>query len=70
MSPCEFQSFYRSRSVFDKFVNDDVPLWSSIIVGYFRAREYGDVLRLFVALRQKSIGIHNAAIIFGLESCV
>ncbi|XP_073154538.1 putative pentatricopeptide repeat-containing protein At3g01580 [Henckelia pumila] len=66
-----FNHFTESRSAFDIFINGDIiPLWNSIIVGYFRASEYGDVLRLCVALRQKYIGIHNAAIIFGLKSCV
>ncbi|KZV45634.1 pentatricopeptide repeat-containing protein [Dorcoceras hygrometricum] len=70
---CTFENFNiytESRSGFNKFINGDVPLWSSIIVAYFRASEYGIVLRFYVALRQKYIGIHNAAITFGLKSCV
>ncbi|XP_075482968.1 putative pentatricopeptide repeat-containing protein At3g01580 [Primulina tabacum] len=71
LCPCaKFNLFTEPRLGFNKFIKGDIPLWNSIIVGYFRASEYGDVLRLCVALRQKNIGIHNAAIIFGLKSCV
>ncbi|KAI3452257.1 hypothetical protein Pfo_008922 [Paulownia fortunei] len=69
-SYAKFNLLAESKWVFNKIVNNNLSLWNSIIVGYFRADQYSEVLGLYLNLRQKNIGIHSSAITFALKSCV
>ncbi|KAL7100962.1 hypothetical protein ACP275_08G027300 [Erythranthe tilingii] len=69
-SYARFNLLAESKWVFNKIIKRDLSVWNSIIVGCFRADQYGEVLRIYSNLRQKNIGIHGAAITFALKSCV
>ncbi|KAK4393153.1 Pentatricopeptide repeat-containing protein, chloroplastic [Sesamum angolense] len=66
----KFNLLTESKWVFNKIINNNLSVWNSIIVGYFRADQHNDVLGVYVNLRQKNIGVHGSAITFGLKSCV
>ncbi|KAL3813429.1 hypothetical protein ACJIZ3_014697 [Penstemon smallii] len=70
ISFAKFNLLAESKWVLNKFIIKNLSLWDSIIVGYFRASQYDEVLGLYLNLRKKNIGIHSSAIIFGLKSCV
>ncbi|KAI3794020.1 hypothetical protein L1987_36645 [Smallanthus sonchifolius] len=59
-----------SRSVFSKITNDRFSLWNSVFVGYFRAGEFDEVLRVYLSFRQRKIGIRGSAFTFSLKSCI
>ncbi|KAE8695767.1 Mitochondrial saccharopine dehydrogenase isoform 1 [Hibiscus syriacus] len=59
-----------SRWVFDGIIKSNIFLWNSILVGCFRSSKYGEVLRLYLKLKQKRIGLDGSAITFTLKSCV
>ncbi|KAI3799114.1 hypothetical protein L1987_34404 [Smallanthus sonchifolius] len=59
-----------SRSVFSGITNHSFSLWNSVFVGYFRAGEFDEVLRVYLNFRQRKIGIHGSAFTFSLKSCI
>ncbi|XP_048433609.1 pentatricopeptide repeat-containing protein At1g06140, mitochondrial-like [Pyrus x bretschneideri] len=66
----KFDLLSDSRWVFDRIVNGNLSLWSAILVGYFRAGQFDEVLRRYVDLRRWNIGLDSGAITFGLKSCI
>ncbi|KAK6155050.1 hypothetical protein DH2020_009298 [Rehmannia glutinosa] len=66
----KFDLLTEAKWVFNKINHDNLSIWNSIIVGYFRADQYSEVIGLYLNLRQKNIGIHSSAITFALKSCV
>lgn len=66
----KFNLLAESKWVFSKIINENLSLWNSIVVGYFRAYQYSEVLGVYSKLRRKRIGIHSSAITFALKSCV
>ncbi|XP_057769622.1 pentatricopeptide repeat-containing protein At4g21300-like [Salvia miltiorrhiza] len=66
----KFNLLAESKWVFNKIINDNLSLWNSIVVGYFRADQYSEVLGIYSKLRRKRIGIHSSSITFALKSCV
>ncbi|KAL3525890.1 hypothetical protein ACH5RR_014262 [Cinchona calisaya] len=69
-SCARFNLLTESKWVFNKIINNDFSLWNSIILGYFRAAHFGEVLGLYVELRRRKIGVSISAFNFGLKSCV
>ncbi|WOG93275.1 hypothetical protein DCAR_0312556 [Daucus carota subsp. sativus] len=69
-SYAKFGYLTESRWVFSKIINNNLSLWNSVLVGYFRANQFDEVLRLYCELRGKRIGVHSSVITFGLKSCV
>ncbi|XP_071913154.1 pentatricopeptide repeat-containing protein At2g03380, mitochondrial-like [Coffea arabica] len=69
-SCARFNLLTESKWVFRKIICNDLSLWNSIILGYFRAAHFGEVLGLYVGLRRRKIGINGSVITFGLKSCV
>uniref|UniRef100_A0A0E0CPM3 Pentatricopeptide repeat-containing protein n=1 Tax=Oryza meridionalis TaxID=40149 RepID=A0A0E0CPM3_9ORYZ len=55
-----------SRFVFQKIVNDELSLWNSTMVDYFRAEE---VIILYKRLKLHQIGSDGKTITFVLKSC-
>ncbi|KAA8530407.1 hypothetical protein F0562_005116 [Nyssa sinensis] len=51
-------------------INNNLSLWNSILVGYFRAGHFDEVLRRYLDLRQRKIGVDSSAITFALKSCI
>ncbi|KAB2628656.1 pentatricopeptide repeat-containing protein [Pyrus ussuriensis x Pyrus communis] len=66
----KFDLLSDSRWVFDRIVNWNLSLWNAILVGYFRARQFDEVLRRYVDLRRWNIGLDSGTITFGLKSCI
>ncbi|XP_068335008.1 pentatricopeptide repeat-containing protein At1g06140, mitochondrial-like [Pyrus communis] len=66
----KFDLLSDSRWVFDRIVNGNLSLWNAILVGYFRAGQFDEVLRRYVDLRRWNIGLDSGAITFGLKSCI
>ncbi|OMP00958.1 hypothetical protein COLO4_12252 [Corchorus olitorius] len=66
----KFGLLAESRWVFDRIISSDLFLWNSILVGYFRIGQYSEVLRLYLNLKQKKIGLDSSPITFSLKSCV
>lgn len=65
-----FNLLKESKWVFDKVVDNNLPLWISVIVGYFRGDNFDEVLRQYIELRRINIGIHSSTLTLGLKSCV
>ncbi|KAL8215596.1 hypothetical protein R6Q57_022433 [Mikania cordata] len=59
-----------SRSVFSRVVNDSFFFWNSVFVGYFRAGEFDEVIRVYLSFKQRKIGLYGSAFTFSLKSCV
>ncbi|KAL6960810.1 hypothetical protein U1Q18_038573 [Sarracenia purpurea var. burkii] len=57
-----------SRWVFDKIINNNLSLWNSILVGYFRAGYPDEVLIRYLDLRRRRIGVDGSAITCSLKS--
>lgn len=57
-----------SRLVFQKIVNNDLALWNSAMVGYFRAGYAEEVFLLYKGLKFRT-GLDGKTITFGLKSC-
>ncbi|PIN00547.1 hypothetical protein CDL12_26953 [Handroanthus impetiginosus] len=70
ISLAKFNRLRECKWVFNKIISDDLSPWNSIIVGFFRAEQYNEVLRLYLNLRRRNIGIHASAITFALKGCV
>ncbi|XVF14338.1 hypothetical protein REPUB_Repub09cG0050800 [Reevesia pubescens] len=66
----KFGFLAESRWVFDRIINNNLFIWNSVLVGYFRSGQYSEVLRLYLNLKQKKIGLNASAITFILKSCV
>ena len=66
----KFGLLAESRWVFDRIINNNLSLWNSILVGYFRSGHYGEVLRQYSNLRQRKIGLDTWAITFSLKGCI
>ncbi|XVE68213.1 hypothetical protein DITRI_Ditri09bG0050400 [Diplodiscus trichospermus] len=66
----KFGFLAESRLLFDRIINKNLFLWNSILVGSFRSGQYIEVLRLYLDLKQKKIGLDCSAITFVLKSCV
>ncbi|XP_010238208.1 pentatricopeptide repeat-containing protein At4g21300 [Brachypodium distachyon] len=58
-----------SRLVFQNIVTDDLALWSSAMVDYFRAGYLEEVIFLYKRLKLHQIGLDGKTITFGLKSC-
>ncbi|KAK4751324.1 hypothetical protein SAY87_004806 [Trapa incisa] len=69
-SYAKFRTLSESRWVFRGIVNDNLSLWNSVIVGYFRANQFQEVLGGYLALRRRRIGLNSPAVTFSLKSCV
>lgn len=69
-SYARFRSLRESRWVFSRIVNDNLSLWNSILVGYFRADQFEEVLEGYLVLRRRRIGLSSSAVTFSLKSCV
>ncbi|KAL1538750.1 pentatricopeptide repeat-containing protein-like protein [Salvia divinorum] len=65
----KFNLLAESKWVFNSIINNNLSLWNSIVVGYFRAEHYTEVLGIYLKLRRKRIGTHSSAITFALKSC-
>ncbi|KAK8301958.1 hypothetical protein V6Z11_D04G053600 [Gossypium hirsutum] len=65
----KFGSSLESRWVFDGIIKSNIFLRNSVLVGCFRSGQYGEVLRLYLKLKQKKIGFDCSAITFTLKSC-
>ncbi|KAI3520872.1 hypothetical protein L1887_10325 [Cichorium endivia] len=59
-----------SRSVLSRIINNNLSLWDSILHGYFKAGQFDEVLRVYLDLRQRKIGIHGSAFTSTLKSCI
>ncbi|KAL9996601.1 putative tetratricopeptide-like helical domain superfamily [Helianthus debilis subsp. tardiflorus] len=59
-----------SRSVFNGINNGNFSLLNSVFVGYFKAGEFHEVLRVYLHFKRRKIGIHGSAFTFSLKSCV
>ncbi|XP_047959892.1 pentatricopeptide repeat-containing protein At4g21300-like [Salvia hispanica] len=68
-SLAKFNLLAESKWVFNTIINNNLSLWNSIVVGYFRADQFSEVLGIYLKLRRKGIGIHSSAITFALKSC-
>lgn len=68
-SYAEFDLLAESKWVSKKFVGNNLNHWNSIIVGYFRADRYGEVLGFYSNSRRRNIRVHTVAITFALKSC-
>lgn len=66
----KFGLLAESRWVFDRIIKKNLFLWNSILSGNFRSGQYGEVLKLYLSLKQKIIGLDGAAFTFVLKSCV
>ncbi|KAM1009739.1 hypothetical protein FF1_045136 [Malus domestica] len=66
----KFDLLSDSRWVFDRIVNGNLSLWNAILVGYFRAGQFDEVLRRYVDLRRWNIGLDSGAITFAVKSCI
>ncbi|CAN6574699.1 unnamed protein product [Malus baccata var. baccata] len=66
----KFDLLSDSRWVFDRIVNGNLSLWNAILVGYFRAGQFDEVLRRYVDLRRWNLGLDSGAITFALKSCI
>jgi pentatricopeptide repeat protein len=66
----KFGLLAESRWVFDRIINNNLSLWNSILVGYFRTGHCGEVLRRYSYLRERKIGLDSSAITFSLKSCI
>ncbi|XP_059670398.1 pentatricopeptide repeat-containing protein At3g03580-like [Cornus florida] len=66
----KFGFLTESRWVSDKIINNNLSLWNSILVGYFRAGQFSEVLRRYLDLRKRKIGVDSSAITFALKSCI
>jgi pentatricopeptide repeat protein len=58
-----------SRLVFQRTVNDDLALWNSAMVDYFRAGYLEEVIALYRRLKLHRISLDGKTITFGLKSC-
>ncbi|XP_052195167.1 LOW QUALITY PROTEIN: putative pentatricopeptide repeat-containing protein At3g01580 [Diospyros lotus] len=61
--------FTDSRWVFDRIVNENLSLWNSVLVGYYRAGHHIEVLNRYLDLRRRKIGVNGSAITFSVKSC-
>ena len=64
-----FGRLSESRRVFDKINDENLSLWNSAVVGYFKASHFEEVLQLHLKLKSQGIRIDSLAITFGLKSC-
>ncbi|KAL8475763.1 hypothetical protein ACS0TY_028429 [Phlomoides rotata] len=64
-----FNLLPESKWVFSKIINNNLSLWNSAIVGYYRADQCDEVLGLYLNLRRRNFGVHSSAITFALKSC-
>lgn len=69
-SYAKFGFLTESRWVFSRIINNNLSLWNSVLVGYFRASQFDEVLRLYYELKGKNIGVHSQVITFSLKSCI
>lgn len=58
-----------SRLVFQRIVNDDLALWNSAMVDYFRAGYLEEVIVLYRRLKLHRVSLDEKTITFGLKSC-
>ncbi|KDP27196.1 hypothetical protein JCGZ_19895 [Jatropha curcas] len=66
----KFDFLTESRWVFDRIVNNSLSLWSSVLVGYFRAGQYKEVQWRYLNLRQRKIFLDSSMSMFCLKSCI
>ncbi|KAJ7971029.1 Pentatricopeptide repeat-containing protein [Quillaja saponaria] len=66
----KFGLLAESRWVFDRIINGNLSLWNSILVGYFRAGHYDEVLIRYLNLKERKTGLDGWGITFGLKSCI
>lgn len=66
----KFDHLADSRWVFDRILINNLSLWNSVLVGYFRTGHFDEVLRRYSNLRQRNIGLDSSAITFSLKSCI
>ncbi|KAK9061783.1 hypothetical protein SSX86_018966 [Deinandra increscens subsp. villosa] len=59
-----------SRLVFTRITNGSFSLWNSVFIGYFKAGEFDELLRVYSNFKQRKIGIHGSAFTFSLKSCI
>uniref|UniRef100_A0A0D3ENP4 Pentacotripeptide-repeat region of PRORP domain-containing protein n=1 Tax=Oryza barthii TaxID=65489 RepID=A0A0D3ENP4_9ORYZ len=62
-------ALHESRLVFQKIVNDDISLWNSAMVDYFRAGYPEEVIILYKRLKLNQIGFNGKTITFVMKSC-
>ncbi|KAJ7974349.1 Pentatricopeptide repeat-containing protein [Quillaja saponaria] len=65
----KFGMLAESRWVFNRIINSNLSLWNSILVGYFRAGHYDEVLSRYLNLKEMGIGLDGSSVTFGLKSC-
>ncbi|XP_057969202.1 pentatricopeptide repeat-containing protein At4g21300-like [Malania oleifera] len=65
----KFGFLAESKWVADRIINNNLSLWNSILVGYFRTGHFAEVLRRFKNLRGRKIGLDSSAFTFSLKSC-
>lgn len=65
-----FGFLIESRWIFRRIINNNLSLWNSVVVGYFRAGHFDEVLKVYSDLRRRKIGVHSSAITFSLKSCI
>ncbi|KAM2587207.1 hypothetical protein TB1_044416 [Malus domestica] len=58
----KFDLLSDSRWVFDRIVNGNLSLWNAILVGYFRAGQFDEVIRRYVDLRRWNLGLDSGGI--------
>ncbi|KAG9443715.1 hypothetical protein H6P81_015055 [Aristolochia fimbriata] len=68
-SYASFDKLSESKSILDKIINRNLSLWTSIIIGYFRAGQFSEVLYLYLLMKQRGIGIDSSSLTFSLKSC-
>lgn len=66
----KFNLLTESRQVFDAIVDDELLLWNSTFVGYFRTDHFHEVLRLYSKLKNRKVGINSASLSYSLKSCI
>ncbi|KAF7833898.1 putative pentatricopeptide repeat-containing protein [Senna tora] len=59
-----------SRCVFQRIISTDHSLWNSLLVGYYRAGNYEEVLIRYLDLKQQKIGLSDSTINVSLKSCI
>ncbi|XP_068657155.1 pentatricopeptide repeat-containing protein At5g39350-like [Aristolochia californica] len=64
-----FDELSKSKWVFNNIINRNISLWTSIIVGYFRAGHFTEVLHLYLIIKRRGIGIGSSSLNFSLKCC-
>ncbi|KAG0489033.1 hypothetical protein HPP92_007844 [Vanilla planifolia] len=60
---------WESKWLFSKIIDRNIFLWKSVIVEFYRAGQFEEILRLYDILKLYRIGIDSSNITFSLKGC-